>query len=346
MIARPIPWSCLLLLLCCGFAAATRAEDKPSDAAPPGVEIRSVASPRKATVGDPIRIDFDITTPSGYKVNAPTLPGQMGDFVLLQVFPGPTVPEADRQPAQAALPVPGSPVHYRARVVVAAYRPGEYSFPAVSFELNDPKGGAFLLKSEPLKIEIQSTLAAKDQELKDLKNQADIPEPIRWALWLAIALLLLIIAGIAWWLFRRRHGTAEPGVSAKPGLDPLQLAESELRDLLGRGLIESGLVKKFYVILSEIAKRMLEAGYGIQTVEKTTAEILEELNSVHPRIAQDAELERVRSFLVACDLVKFAKFVPSLAENEVSVKLVFEILDSCKRARAAQPLVTLTAGVA
>ena len=38
-----------------------------------------------------------------------------------------------------------------------------------------------------------------------------------------------------------------------------------------------GLVKPFYVALSDIVKRILESGYGIQTLEKTTGEVMDNL---------------------------------------------------------------------
>ena len=113
-------------------------------------------------------------------------------------------------------------------------------------------------------------------------------------------------------------------------LDPFQSAEAELRDLIGRGLLEKNLVKQFYVSLSEIVKKILEAGYSIQTIEKTTAEILEELQ---PRIAEEgnlAELGKFKLLLSGSDLVKFARHIPSRADHELFIQSAFECLESCR----------------
>jgi len=335
---------CVWMVVTC--VAAAEAQGSAENIPPPGVEIRTRAQPQNATVGDPITIDFDITLPRGYTTRAPNMAGQIGEFAVLQFYPGPVVPGSEA--ISAAKPSGAGKEeqsHYRARAVVALYKPGEYNFPPVNFELQDPSGKTVALVSEPMAVRIRSTVTDKDHELKDLKKQADIAEPIRWVLWLAIGLAFLIAACPLWWWWRRRGARFAPVTAALPRLDPLQLAESELRDLLGRGLLEKGLTKQFHVLLSEIAKRSLEAGYGIQTFEKTSAEIMDELSTNDTRTVSRDETDRIRSLLVACDLVKFAKHLPSRPETDTSVKLAFEIIEACKRRRAAQAAPVQTVGV-
>ncbi len=307
-------------------------------AAPPGVEVRIHAEPEKATIGDPIRIDFDIALPQGYEVRLPNLGTSEGDFSILQVFPGPTVPEpapASGQPPAKASGTPVQPGHYRARIVAAVYKTGEVTFPSLQLTLRDPSGRETPLPSPPVKVQIQSVLTDKDQTLKDLKKQAEIPEPSRWLLWAALGLLALLMAGLVWWLYRRRARRAAVPYSG-PQLDPLELAEAELRDLAARGLLEKRMVKQFYVALSDIVKRVLEAGYDIVAVEKTTDEILEGLRAQDsPPVARE-ELDCVALFLGACDLVKFAKFTPSQTENEDSVKSAYRVLALARNRRAAR----------
>ena len=219
-------------------------------------------------------------------------------------------------------------------MVVAVYKPGDYVFPPVSFVVSDPTGKTSILSSSPVNIRIQSVLAGKNDELKTLKNQAVIPEPVRWVLWLAVALVLFLSAAVLWW-WRKRRGKSSQSVPTQPRLDPLQLAESELRDLLSRGLLDKGLTKQFYVLLSDISKKMLEAGYGIQTVEKTSAEIMDELSTSGAGSIPEGETNRIHLLLLACDLVKFAKHQPSRPESDASVKLAFEVLDLCRKRRAS-----------
>ncbi len=318
------------------------AQTQPVETAPQpdGVVVRTWAEPAKATVGDPVGIDFDVTHPPGYQVQFPPLAGQIGEFVILQVSPGPSVPAAgpSQGASQAAPPTaasrPGEPLHHRARVLVALYKPGDYTFPPITLTLKSPSSKEVSLASPAVRIRIDSVLTGKDEKLKDLKKQAEIPEPVRWLLWLGIALLVLILAGIASWFWRRRRRPAIL-MPSQSRLDPLQLAEAELRDLLGRDLIQKNLLKQFYVILSDIAKKMLEAGYGIHTVEKTTAEIMDQLQSDVSQGIRASEVHRIGSLLVAFDLVKFARSIPSPPENDAAVRAAFELLDICRQRRAA-----------
>jgi hypothetical protein len=305
---------------------------------PGGVEIKVQAQPLKATVGDPIQIDLDIALPTGYQATLPRLGSQLGDFAILQYYPGPDMPTASgpqSAPPAGAGTAPGAetPAHHRARIVAVLYKTGDFDFPPVEVALRAPDGKKFNISSRPVKIQIQSLLD-KDPQLKVLKKQAEIQEPVRWLLWLTLAFLLITLAALAWWLYQRRRHPAF-SMPSQPKVDPLVLAEADLRALIGRGLLESGFVKQFYVILSDIIKRILEAGYGLQTVEKTTSEIMQELHC-SPAMAEAAEnLERIESALFGCDLVKFAKYLPSRSENDDAVAAAFQILDSVKKLKSA-----------
>jgi hypothetical protein len=118
-------------------------------------------------------------------------------------------------------------------------------------------------------------------------------------------------------------------------LSALELAEIELRDLLTRGLLEKGFVKQFYVTLSESVKKMLEGGYGISTTEKTTAEIMHALQNTPAGPAGSQRMERIESLLLECDLVKFAKYMPSREESDAAVTAAFAVLQDCKERRSA-----------
>jgi hypothetical protein len=323
-------------------------QDTPAQNLPPGVEIKIKARPLKATVGDRIQIDLDFTLPQGYQLQFPSLPEQLGEFTILETLPGPVMPPppaGEKSPAateSAATQIPGT-LHHQARIVAAVYRTGEFEFPAVTIALRDAEGRQFEVATPTVKIEIASVLDEKDLNLRDLKKQADIEEAFRWLLWITLGVLAAALILLAWWwLKRRRRPVFLP--SALPDADPLDLAEAELRELLGRGLLDKGIVKPFYVRLSEIMKKALEASYGIQTIEKTTSEIIAAL--VNPTEAgasspEPASLELVETLLLSCDMVKFARYIPSRAETDEAVNKAFQILLECRAHR--QPAVPAVA---
>jgi hypothetical protein len=299
---------------------------------PPDVNITADARPAAATIGDPIRIELTISMPRGFQARLPELKDQVGEFTVLEPHPGPAT-----APTNAARPAPGGAEtdaadHQirRESFLVAVFRTGSFEFPSLPVTVLDSSGKEYSAASPPVKIEIRSVLTGKDDQLKGLKKQAEIEDPARWIFRLGLVLVLLILALLGWLLWRKRRRPESPR-SEMPGLDPYMLAEADLRDLLGRDLLERGFVKQFYVGLSEIVKRVLEAGYRISTSEKTTSEIMEALSQISPASPAGTESARIESFLSGCDLVKFAKYLPSKDENDASVHSALAILETCRR---------------
>jgi hypothetical protein len=293
----------------------------------PGLTLR--VEPKQATVGDPIRLDLEVSAPAGSRITVLNPGNQIGDLSVLEFYPGPVLPgNPARQPRS------GTPdeIRHSARIVVAAYKTGEFEIPALSVSVQTPDGKELTLQTQPVKTRIDSILAKDDQEPKGLKKQADIQEPVRWIYWAALGCLLLLLSAVAVWLWgrRRRPGLVLP---ERPPLDPLDAAEAELRDLAGRDLYRKGLFKQHYVALSEIVRGALHPGFGMPTLEKTTSEIMDGLRICAPAM-ESGKLDRIESLLLDCDLVKFAKYLPSDSENEASLRRAFEVIEICRKNRA------------
>lgn len=298
---------------------------------PPGFQLRIDANPKLATVGDPIQIDLDVTAPSGFQVNVPGLEKEIGDFSILKFYPGPKIPES-ATPQNSVQPssTQAGLIHHYVRIVVAVYKTGAVTFPPVQLQLVTAEGRQIPIASPPVKIEIQSVLTDKNRDLKDLKKQAEMTEPVRWALWLT-ALLALAALGIFvlfLWKRQKRPSDARP----TPPQDLLKSAESDLSELLARGFPENGKVKEFYILLSEIVKRILEACYGVNTAERTTSEIIDTLRGTPGPSPEN--VERIESFLVRCDMVKFAKYIPLRAEHESAAEDALQILETSRQSKS------------
>jgi hypothetical protein len=116
-------------------------------------------------------------------------------------------------------------------------------------------------------------------------------------------------------------------VPAAPPRPAHEIAYAELERLLSSGLLEAGRVKEFHIELAEILRRYLEARYGIDTFERTTWEVMEALRAARLPIRVHAALGE---FFAACDLVKFAKYLPDPAETRGTVERAYRLVDETR----------------
>ena len=312
-----------------------RASGPAPSAIPPEIKIRVAANPKAATIGDPIQLDLDISMPQGYQAEISKPVPQTTDFSIMDFYPGPALPETNKL-QESAQPVPlqaGASIHHRARVVLTVYKTGECTFPPIPVKITTAEGKEIDISSPSADMEIQSVLTEKNPALRDLKKQAEIPEPTHWLLWGILALSGCVLCAILWRVWRRRY-RKPVALTPVQRQDLLELAEIDLRNLQAQGFPENGKEKQFYVILSDIIKRILSASYGIHTAEQTTSEIMEALN--RNTVPESEEAKKIESFLLRCDIVKFAKYVPSGAEHASATEDSLRILTGAKEAVVSQ----------
>lgn len=318
--SRNPKWTLLLMLVLAPGAAAAAGQDPLA-----GITIRTEAEPRIATVGDPIRLNLEIEMPEGYRAEITAPERETGAFHILQFHPGPVLPGPGRADSSAS---------HAARIVAAVYETGSFAFPPLEVRIQTPDGAQITASSAPVEITIRSILSENSRELKDYKKQAALEEPAGWPWWPAgSAILVAGVAAFLLWKKRRRRPSLPLPPSSPRTLDA---AEAELRQLLAGGLPEGSAVKPFYVALSEIVKRIVSAGFGIQISERTTGEIVAVLSArlqVH-----SGPVEAVEFFLQRCDLVKFARYTPSAAEHRSAMENALHILALSRKAAAPEPL--------
>jgi hypothetical protein len=188
----------------------------------------------------------------------------------------------------------------------------------VAFTDGRPKGDGrrHELETEPLSIEITSALGERTPSLADLRPPAgpfDLADGAHLGRWLFVA-AIVAAAAIGWWLRHRRH--REIAVAEKV-LSHEELANAELDRLVESGLAERD-VKQFYVELTGIVRRYIEFATGVRAPEQTTEEFLREISRANT-FGRDA-CAKLRDFLEAADLVKFAALRPGSDASAESVR--------------------------
>jgi hypothetical protein len=312
----------LLALVLALTARLPAAEESP-------VKVQVTPDRSMATVGDRILLRIAVTHPADVTVLPPAPVAGNGSALLLEAASSPE-PSGAGKGAQA----PRSPVVEISYFQAQAFETGKAEIPAFRVDWRGPGGKSGSVSSEPLPIEIASVLKGPQENPADLKPPAELPPPpFPWKLaGLAALAAALIAAAAVLWKRRRRRAPEEVAAPAGPVVPPHEAAYRDLERLLASGLLREGKIKEFHIELAEIIKRYLAGRFEIETLERTSEEVLEEMKRV--RVGTGAT-GLARDFLSETDLVKFAKYLPREDEVRGSVDRAYRIVDQTKLVAAA-----------
>ena len=305
----------VVLLSGCGKHTPTgpeQAEQKPkvarSEVERGPVRLSVVVDPSPARLSDEPKLTLRVEYPQGIIVAKPQLGTALGEFVIRDFRePLPRVQD-DRQIIEQIY-------------TLEPPRPGKTVIEpiAITFVDQRPKGSGkqLTLQTEAITVEVTAAVSQQAPSLAQLRGPADpvpLPQPplLNTYRWLALLVCGLIAgAGAVWWLRRRR--VAQAG----PVLTPSELAYLELQQLLDNEAARED-AKLFYVELTAIVRRYIERTTAIHAPEQTTQEFLHEISrrSDFPV----AEAQRLKNFLEAADLVKFAALEPRKEDIEESFR--------------------------
>jgi hypothetical protein len=247
----------------------------------------------RATLGDPILLQLHLRHRSNERPVLPQLAGLMQDIAVQEKGKiGPR--HLDEGGVETIL-------EYELR----PYALGRREIPSLPVRFIRASGDTLLRKTLPLKLEVLSVRQEGEEGLRDIKPPLEIPGGI--PLWLAGMLAALVVVafvvGLLWVLDRRKK---QPETQPPA---PLVDYAAEFVRIAGMGLLERGEIKTYYSLLSDNLRRYLEKSLGIDALEQTTSEITWSLRQAGTK---GSIIQEVANFLVAADLVKFARFVPEL----------------------------------
>jgi hypothetical protein len=151
------------------------------------------------------------------------------------------------------------------------------------------------------------------EELKDIK---DVIYIFDWGTFLFFGLVALALIVLGYFLFKLLQSCWRSKKEAQKDADapPRPFDEVALEALLKIDPVEyfeKRRIKEFYFEITEIVRQFLTGNYHIDTMDKTSLEIIEELERVERDFDKVRNLDR---YFSECDLVKFAKLRPGLSE--------------------------------
>jgi hypothetical protein len=310
----------LVVLAALGLGGAARAAaDEPTPGAEPvPIQVQTLVEPKTVTIGTPFRYTIRATADKDVEVAIPQLPVQIGEFEVTDFG---SVPPRE---------VNGRMVSERWYTLLT-YKPGDGVVPGPSVQYRVPGGEQQSVAAPDALVIVQSLLDRPGAtpladvskiDVHDIKGPVAVPHDYRPLLWLAAAIvgLVVLVAVLYRLINRRRAATALPPRPAH------EVALEALAKLHAARLVEAGRHEDFYVRLSDIVRTYLEARFHLRAPEMTTEEFLQ-VAQRDPQLTP-AQRSLLGHFLAEADLVKFARYVPAGQDAERAYNAAREFVQS------------------
>lgn len=275
--------------------------------------------PKQVWIGDPISIDVDFHAPDDYLARLPTA-DDLGDLEVIAEDESDPRPAADgglewRKSFTVESLVSGT-VEIPPLVIKYARKPGE---PDAKPEFDSE------LACGTLEIEVLSALTTQDSvdRPRDITGTVLPAEPPmawwQWALIVGGAVLTVLLAYLVYRAIRRRR------LRPAPPIPPEVWALRVLSELVAEW-VEQGRAREYYYRLSEIVRVYIEKKFSLAAPEMTTEEFL--ITLARDRGALPYDADRLRAFLEACDLVKYAAYSPRREDAEQALSTARAFVDA------------------
>lgn len=267
----------------------------------PPVEIRAHAEPDTVTIGTRFRYVVEVVSAPGTEIFVAQPSDRMGDEFDIVDFG--IAPATERD---------GKTVLTRWYTLVS-FTPGDHlvKSPPVQYrqageQLKDAPGAE-------IRVSVESVLAkaGNPTDIRDIKAPEEVPFDWRPVQLVGGALLVALAIGFLLYRLLNRDKRVRPGPPPRPAHE---VAADALERLRRRGLVQAGALKEYYSELSDIVRTYLEQRFEIRAPEMTTEEFL--LATARSGRLVGPHRALLADFLSESDLVKFARWVPTIADTE------------------------------
>jgi len=171
-------------------------------------------------------------------------------------------------------------------------------------------------------ITVDTTMAYKPI-VEPIAAPIQMKEVFPWILALLVAVLLGI--GIVLLVKRRKRKVdADGNIVRGPVIPPYDKAVDDLKKLREEKMWQTGKVKEYFSSLTDIAREYIEGQFGVNAVEMTTDDIMEEIKPLRfPKETYD----KLKDTMEVADLVKFAKYSASTFESDTALSSMTEFVN-------------------
>ena len=155
--------------------------------------------------------------------------------------------------------------------------------------------------------------------------------PFVWSDWYMVIACIVLFFPLAFLLyyFIKRIRDNQPiirKVKVEPKLPAHELALKELERIKDEKAWQKGQQKEYYTELTEAIRNYINKRFGFNAMEMTSTEIIDKLLE----IKYEKALEELKGLFQTSDLVKFAKHIPLMNENDANLLTALKFVNETK----------------
>ena len=281
------------------------------------ISLEAKVDKNKITIGDLIQYSIVVTRDENVDVEMPDLGANLGAFEIRDY----NDPDPEKRNGE---------IVQRREYSISTYDIGDYEIPPVTVRYSVGEDSVWKeLTTENIKITVESLKPSEAGDIRDIKPPLEIERDLMRIMRFVAAGVIIVLIGILVFIYikRRREGKSFIPYRDKPKRPPHEIALEELEQLLGGQLLEKGEIKPFYIRISEIIRRYIEGRFFIIAIEMTTTQLINNMNEAE---IEKEDVQLVEDFLMQCDLVKFAKYIPTSEEHQKVIDQAFEVVNKTK----------------
>ncbi|OGU58339.1 MAG: hypothetical protein A2X64_09985 [Ignavibacteria bacterium GWF2_33_9] len=278
------------------------------------VEVNIHLDSSNVLIGDQIHLLIKTNYQKNYSIFYPNLVDSLGHLIIIRKTKIDTLNENDNFTLSQT-------------ITLTSFDSGTYEIPPIEVKykyLNDTVFQSSFSNSVYAKffsVDVDTT-----QPIKDIKPPLEVPFSIWDYIWYIIGVFGIVAAFLgAFYFFYKRKPKLPDVTKYDPKIPPHVQALSDLNKLEQEKLWQSGKVKEYYSILTDILRLYLERRFGFPALELTTGEIMAQITSFLTGVDI---LSNIKYILENADMVKFAKSIPIHDENTKVMILAKDIVES------------------
>lgn len=292
----------LFLMACFAFMGGLMAQQ---------VEVEGKVADTKVQVGKPFTLDLSLKVPYGWFV-------EWNDFAQDTLSEQIDILKRGNVERTADA---DSNVIVKQQLTLMTFDTGQIVLPSVGLKYAKSFDDPMRLEAFTDPVRLYATTMAVDTTLayKPIVEPLAAPITMKEVFPWILAVLLAMLLGLGIWLFLKRRKTRvdeDGNVIKGPVIPPYDKAVDELKRLREEKMWQSGKVKEYFSSLTDIAREYIEGQFGVNAVEMTTDDILDEIKPLHfPKETYN----KLKDTMEVADLVKFAKYSASTLESDTAL---------------------------